>query len=103
MRSGALRVIDGRALLAGGLTALGVIAAAVAPVRVDPGSAGWPRLVRGADVGGSAPRGAVLVLPGLARHRPSVVRLEMRADGPVQLGASVDGSPVAWFRPAADG
>jgi hypothetical protein len=40
----------------------------------------------------------VVLLPGLARHRPSVVRIELRADGPMQIGASVDGAPLSWFR-----
>jgi len=58
--------------------------------------------VRGAEADGSAPRGAVVLLPGLARHRPSVVRVELRAPGPMQIGASVDGSPLAWFRSDAE-
>jgi hypothetical protein len=102
MRTGPLRLIDSRILLAGGLATLGVIAEAVLPVRVEPGTAGWRRLVRGAEADGSAPRGAVVLLPGLARHRPSVVRVEMRAGGPMQIGASVDGAPLAWFRSAAE-
>ena len=95
-------VIDRRALLAGALAALGVISVALAPVRLEPGTAGWRRLVRGAEPDGSAPRGAVVLLPGLARHRPSVVRVEMRAPGPVQIGASVDGAPLEWFRAAGE-
>ena len=95
-------VIDRRALLAGALAALGVISAALAPVRVDPGTAGWRRVVRGAEADGGIPRGAVVLLPGLARHRPSVVRVEMRGPGPMQIGASVDGAPLEWFRAAGE-
>jgi hypothetical protein len=93
----ALRVMDRRALragaLAGTLAALGVVGVTAFPVRLEPGTAGWRRLVRGADPDGSIPRGAVILLPGLARHGPALARIEMQADGPVLLGASLDGAP----------
>jgi hypothetical protein len=102
MRISALRAIDRRALLAGALAALGTVAITQAPVRLEPGTASWRRLVRGAEPDGSAPRGAVVLLPGLARHRPSVVRIDLHGEGPMQIGASVDGAPLAWFRSAGE-
>ena len=88
--------------LAGTLAALGVVGVTAFPVRLEPGTAGWRRLVRGAEPDGSIPRGAVVLLPGLARHGPALARIEMRADGPVLLGASLDGAPLAWFRSAGN-
>jgi hypothetical protein len=102
MRSNAFRLINSRALLAGALAAMGVMSVAVVPARLAPGSAGWRHVVRGAEADGRIPRGAVVLLPGLARHRPSVVRVEVRGDGPLQIGTSVDGAPLAWFRSAGD-
>jgi hypothetical protein len=98
----ALRVIDRGVLragaLAGALAALGVVGVTAFPVRLDPGTVAWRRLVRGAEADGRVPRGAVILLPGLARHGPALVRIEMQADGPVLLGASLDGAPLAWSR-----
>lgn len=94
--------MDRRAALAAALAALAVVAVAVIPVRLDPGTAGWRRLVKGAEPDGSIPRGAVLLLPGLARHQPSRVDVDLRGDGPLQLGASVDGAPLAWLRTGGD-
>ena len=83
--------------LAGTLAALGTAAVTFAPVRVRPGTAGWRRLVRGAEPDGSIPRGAVLVLPGLVRDAPAQVQIQSSADGPMYVGTSVDGAPLAWF------
>jgi hypothetical protein len=65
---------------------------------VQPGTAGWQRLVRGAEPDGSIPRGAVLILPGLARDAPAQVHIFASADGEMHVGTSVDGAPLAWFR-----
>jgi hypothetical protein len=94
-------VIDRRVVLAGALAAIGTVAATFAPVRVQPGTAGWRRLVRGAEPDGSIPRGAVLILPGLAREAQAQVDIQTSADGPVHVGTSVGGAPLAWVRLSA--
>jgi hypothetical protein len=96
-------VIDRRIVVAGVLAAAGTIVVTLAPVRVQPGTAGWRRLVRGAEADGSIPRGAVLVLPGLVRDAPAQVQIDADADAPMQVGTSVDGAPLAWFRLAGAG
>ena len=98
MRGAALRVIDRRAVVAGTLAAIGTVVVSLAWVRVQPGTAGWRRLVHGAEPNGDMPRGAVLVLPGLARDAHAHVRIQLSAPGPMDVGISVDGDPLEWFR-----
>ena len=106
MRITALRVIDRRALrtgaLAGALAALGIVGVTASPVRLEPGTAGWRRLVRGAEPDGAIPRGMVVLLPGLTRDVPVELRIEASAAGPMHVGTSVDGAALAWLRTPAD-
>lgn len=87
-------MIDRRAVVAGTLAALATVVVTLAPVRVRPGTAGWRRLVRGAEADGSIPRGAVLVLPGLVRDGYARVRIQVAGGG--RVGISVDGAPLEW-------
>jgi hypothetical protein len=94
----ALRGIDRRAVVAGTLAAIGTVVVSLAWVRVQPGTAGWRRLVHGAEPNGDIPRGAVVVLPGLERDGHARVRIQLSATGPMDVGISVDGAPLEWFR-----
>jgi len=96
-------VIDRRVLAAGALAAAATLAVTAARVRVAPGSAGWRRLVRGAEADGSIPRGAVLLLPGLVRDSPARVHIPLSSSGPMRVGVSVDGAPLAWSDLAGPG
>jgi len=91
-----------RIALAATLAALGAIGVNAFPVRLEPGTAGWRRLVRGAEPDGSLSGAMVVTLPGLPRDAPRVFRIEASADGPVQMGTSVDGAPLTWFRTLPD-
>jgi hypothetical protein len=93
----ALGLMDRRVALAGTLGALAVVAVTAVPVRVEPGTAAWRRLVRGAEADGRVPRGMVLLLPGLVRDAPLDFRIEGYAEEPTRVGTSVDGAPLAWF------
>src|SRR5688500_17477566 len=88
--------MDRRIALAGALAALGIVVVTLAPVRLQPGTPGWRRLVRGAEHDGSIPRGAVVVLPGLARDAPARVRIRLSIVGTSSVGTSVDGAPLVW-------
>src|SRR5688500_18917299 len=94
--------MDRKIALAGALAALGIVGVTASPVRLEPGTAGWRRLVRGAEPDGKVPRGMVVLLPGLTRDVPVELRIESAAAGPMHVGTSVDGAPLAWIRtPAA--
>ena len=91
-------MIDRRAWIAGALAALGTALVTLSPVKVEPGTAAWRRLARGAEADGRIPRGAVFVLPGLARDGPAQIRIQLFDDAPADVGTSVDGAPLVWFR-----
>lgn len=78
-------------------TAAGIYAIRSHPLRLEPGSAAWGRLVMGATPGGAVHEHAALSLPGL--DRSSANHLLLRVDAPGSaLGISFDQGVVHSIR-----
>jgi hypothetical protein len=84
-------------IVPGLLAGLGVQAMRTPPVRIEPGTAGWRRLVRGADDGVIRGR-AVLTLPGVRRGEGDVLRLEAGTPEGATLAVTIDGGPRGHLR-----
>ncbi len=76
------------------VAAVGLLVGEAQAVRIDSGSAGWRRLVLGADPRGHIPGRAVVTLPGVGRGAPRQleIRVERDPDAPARLtlGVSID-------------
>jgi hypothetical protein len=87
---------------AGLFAAVALAAASSALLDLAPGRPGWVRLVRGAGPGGALGEPAVVLLPGLDRRTPVLLRLEAEAvgGGAASVGLAFDGAPIQWIRAA---
>lgn len=93
------------ALLLGLLSFLGVLAIDSFAFRLEPGSFGWSRLVRGVGPKGRLEGRAVVRMPGISRHSPPrvLLRVAPTKGRRTTLGVSVDGGPVHRFQSDSTG
>jgi len=62
------------------VAAVGLLVGEASPVRIDSGSAGWRRLVLGADPRGHIPERAVVTLPGVGRSAARQLEIRVERD-----------------------
>lgn len=89
-----------------GLLALGsVIAVSHVPVSIEPGSSPWRRMMAGVGEDGRIGSRAVGRLPGLSRHRPATLEIQLapREARRSILGVSLDREPLYWIGTDSEG